>query len=395
MEGKVLDFDMAEDCTGCSACASVCPSGAITLVSDERGFLVPSVDEDACIRCRKCERVCQALTRSNVERPSFIAGYVFSSSNQDVLSTSASGGAFAELARGAIDANGLVAGCAWSSDIQAEHRLTDELDRVADFASSKYVQSNVRGIYAAVKRELESGRKVVFGGTPCQVEALGRCCGKSRENLLAVSVVCRGASSPGVWEAYKRGLEASAESKLVSVNQRDKTRGYGRSMCHYKFKNGTTVDRATYVSDLYTNCFANGITLRGSCHHCPAKGYHFADVIVGDDVLGAGSSKGATLVLCVTQKGSDWIKRLLSSRGRLVELSSDQVALVSEKSNMLFGSSGRHDEASARLFNDIDAGMPADKALMRSLPPKQKLKVRLDRAGLFSLARALKVRMNG
>ena len=45
-------------CCGCAACYSVCPVGAITMVSDEKGFPYPSIDKEKCICCQKCINVC-------------------------------------------------------------------------------------------------------------------------------------------------------------------------------------------------------------------------------------------------------------------------------------------------------------------------------------------------
>lgn len=395
MGSKVLDFNRTEECTGCSVCASVCPSGAITFTRNDKGFAMPIVDEDVCIGCHRCERVCLVLARPRTQHPNFVSGFVFSSDEHSTVQKSASGGAFAELAFDAVGTGGCACGCMWTESFVAEHEMAWSRNDVEKLESSKYVQSNTTGIYEKVKHEIDSGRKVVFGGTPCQVEALGRFCGFPQEGLLLVSMVCRGAASPAVWDAYKQWLEHEANSKLIAVDQRDKSMGYERSMCRYEFENGMVLKRSTYVSDVYTNCFANGIILRGSCHSCPAKGYDKADVILGDDVLHVGRSEGSTLVLCVTSKGNAWVRKVLSERGSLMELNNEQISLVPESSNMLFESSPSHNEKGERLYHDLRDGIPADKALRRSLPTKQRLKVWLDRAGIFSSIRAMKARAHG
>ena len=56
------DLCKVEDCTGCTACAAVCPVGAIEMKPDHEGFLRPVVGE-SCILCRKCEKACPALTQ--------------------------------------------------------------------------------------------------------------------------------------------------------------------------------------------------------------------------------------------------------------------------------------------------------------------------------------------
>ena len=56
-------------CCGCSACYSICPVCAITMKEDEEGFLYPIVDEEKCIRCHLCLKVC--VFKSDQERKGF------------------------------------------------------------------------------------------------------------------------------------------------------------------------------------------------------------------------------------------------------------------------------------------------------------------------------------
>ena len=60
MEVKKLPvlYERKEDCCGCTACYSICPVGAISMMEDEEGFEYPEVSEEMCIRCYKCTGVC-------------------------------------------------------------------------------------------------------------------------------------------------------------------------------------------------------------------------------------------------------------------------------------------------------------------------------------------------
>lgn len=51
-------FEKKENCCGCTACVMVCPVEAIHLQEDEEGFQYPQVDNDKCIKCMKCQSVC-------------------------------------------------------------------------------------------------------------------------------------------------------------------------------------------------------------------------------------------------------------------------------------------------------------------------------------------------
>ncbi len=39
------------DCTGCGACAHICPKNCISMLPDNYGFLYPQINHDICIKC--------------------------------------------------------------------------------------------------------------------------------------------------------------------------------------------------------------------------------------------------------------------------------------------------------------------------------------------------------
>ncbi len=47
-----------EECCGCTACYAVCPKEAISMAEDEEGFEYPRIDENKCICCYQCMKVC-------------------------------------------------------------------------------------------------------------------------------------------------------------------------------------------------------------------------------------------------------------------------------------------------------------------------------------------------
>lgn len=51
-------FNHKEECCGCGACYNICPVDAITMVEDEYGFDYPFINEEKCIRCKKCIKIC-------------------------------------------------------------------------------------------------------------------------------------------------------------------------------------------------------------------------------------------------------------------------------------------------------------------------------------------------
>lgn len=51
-------YGKKDECCGCTACYAICPKSAITMVEDNEGFDYPQINEELCIRCFKCIKVC-------------------------------------------------------------------------------------------------------------------------------------------------------------------------------------------------------------------------------------------------------------------------------------------------------------------------------------------------
>ena len=54
----IILWKRKEDCCGCTACYAICPMEAISMIEDEEGFLYPKIDDNKCIKCKKCLNVC-------------------------------------------------------------------------------------------------------------------------------------------------------------------------------------------------------------------------------------------------------------------------------------------------------------------------------------------------
>lgn len=263
---EILD---KRNCCGCSACTSVCPQKCIEMKVDNEGFLYPEVEKTTCVNCGLCENVCPVL---NAKKNNIInvikKAFLIQNRNIKVLKESTSGGFFSVLAEHVIEQGGIVIGAAYDSEFNVKHIIINNIEGLEWLRNSKYTQSNINGMYLECKEILETGKKVCFSGTPCQIAGLIDFLGKKYENLITVDVVCRGVPSPLLFAKYIKWLGGS--DKISSIKFRDKHYGYFCSMMSVYYKSGKVIRKEIH-SDPMLRFFFNNMCSRPSCHKCAIK----------------------------------------------------------------------------------------------------------------------------
>ena len=190
------------DCCGCSACEQACPKRCISLLPDKEGFWYPQVEKSACIDCGLCEKVCPVLNSKPERKPLHV--YAAINKNEEIRAKSASGGMFTLIAQRVIDEGGVVFGVKFDEHWNVVFGYTETIEGLEAFRRSKYVQAWVGESYKQAKSFLDTGRKVLFTGVPCQIAALLLFLRKPYDNLLTVDLLCEGVPSPKLWKRYLR-----------------------------------------------------------------------------------------------------------------------------------------------------------------------------------------------
>lgn len=297
------------DCCGCTACASICPKDAITMEPDTLGFKYPKVDLSKCIDCGLCEKVC-AFNDNYDKSLNLKEPEIYAARHKDIheIETSRSGAAFIAISDYILENGGIVYGVGYKDHFRVAHKRATTKEERNEFKGSKYVQSDLDGIFRQVKEDLKQGNTVLFSGTPCQTAGLNSYIGKKlRENLVLVDIVCHGVPSPYIWRDYLTYLENKYKSKVVKVDFRDKSRiGWSGHIESFIFDNGKKIE-----SKIYTILFQQNIMLRQSCGKCFFTNFKRpSDLTIGDywgwkkisDNFNA-DNKGCSLVFINTKKG--------------------------------------------------------------------------------------------
>lgn len=264
-------------CTGCEACINVCSLKAIDMHLDALGFKYPYIKSDVCIDCGKCKKICPQNNEVKCnEIGDFYAGVSF---DDKIKAVSSSGGIFSLLAEKIINNGGVVFGAAFDENLVLRHRSVDDLNDLYLLRGSKYVQSEIADCFYQAKKHLETGRMVLFSGTPCQIDGLYSYLSKKYKNLYTIDVLCHGVPSPRVFNEYIQNESETYGKKITSIDFRFKKTGWINYSTNISFEGFNKV--------IYSSCYLQGFLknyyLRDSCYGCRyASPNRVGDITLGD-----------------------------------------------------------------------------------------------------------------
>lgn len=302
----MLKLISKHDCCGCTACASICPKGCIAMTADSEGFYYPEINENLCINCGLCEKVCPLLHKP--AQHTILNVYGAKNCDDGIRYTSSSGGMFTLFANAVLQSGGTVFGAAFDGSLQVCHTGISTIQELEKLRGSKYVQSKMTGIFKKVRTLLNNGKKVLFSGTPCQIAGLKGFLMKDYENLTTVDVVCHGVPSAKVYNKYLQEIASNTGESITKVNFRDKANGWKQGETLFFTK--THRIGAPKRQETYMRLFLNNVSIRPSCGDC-AFNYKrsLADVTIADywgidkQFPEFDDDKGVTLVMINTEKG--------------------------------------------------------------------------------------------
>lgn len=264
-------------CYGCGACENACPVGAVSMQYNAEGFKEPVIDNEKCIDCKKCQKVCIANKEtvcSNTKKPS---SYAFAQPMKE-MKKSTSGGVFPVLAKHILSRGGSVFGAVYAPDFTVFHTKADSVDEMEPMRMSKYVQSDQKKCYTEAKECLNAGRPVLYVGCPCQIAGLKSFLGKDYENLYTIDLICHGSPSPRI---LKEHLDKTfGKNKIKRLEMRKRT-GWGT--CFDVFLTNGKKIFLNSRKEIFMLAFLKNIILRKTCYGCKfAKIPRQGDITLGD-----------------------------------------------------------------------------------------------------------------
>ena len=289
------------ECAGCMACVNICIKKSIN-VKDEVKVYNAVIDEDKCIECGMCYKICpQNIGVELRKQQEWYQGWA----DKKTREQGASGGVASSISNAFIKNGGVVCSCVLENG-EFIYKIAETEKEALAFAGSKYVKSNPQEVYKNIKYFLQQKRKVLFIGLPCHVAGVKKYIGNELgKSLFTIDFICHGTPSPKVLEYFLNGYGLSLK-EIQNLQFRKKT--------VFNMYINDKIVAYPGTRDFYTIGFLEGLFYTENCYNCPyAQTKRIGDVTLGDswgsELSQEDYLKGISLILCQTEKGKEILKQ--------------------------------------------------------------------------------------
>lgn len=378
MEKKHLEIKDKAKCTGCRACEQLCPVKCIEMIEDEEGFLFPKIDEEKCINCGLCQNRCPQLKSKEEDREKNI--YAVKPKEVEVAKKSTSAGMAYILMEKTINEKGIVFGCTYNENLEPIQIKVEKKEELQKLRGSKYVFSNTLHTYSEAKTALEENKKVLYIGTPCQIDGLYAFLGKKYENLLTADIVCHGVPSQKIFKKYIEYLENKFKAKVINYEFRNKDKAIWGEFCAKVTMDNGKIKYLNADEDPYYSNFLKGTIYRECCYKCKyANGNRLGDITLADfwgiekEDSKFSSTNGVSLVIINSLQG----KKAFESVEEQIEYKEFSIEQASSKNSNL-----KHPTKRSDVRNDIYQGineMDAKNYIKKKLKISNKMKKKIKK----------------
>ncbi len=300
------------NCVGCGGCKAVCKKDAISLIKNKQGFIKSFIDTNKCIDCGLCKKVCPTLNTPDKNMP--LENFAFKA-RDSIRKSSTSGGAAAALAEEIINMGGVVFGAHLNDDFRLSHVKIENKKDIAKITGTKYIQSNMTGIFDELLNALKNEKTVLFTGTPCQNAAVLNFAKVNKlnfNNLYLCDIICHGVPSPKAFSDYILWLKSKEDfDKYCFRNKAVSWRGDSAST----IKNGA-ITRSKNASG-FMNLYYSNLLTDTACFNCRFTTNDRVSDITISDFWGIENTApefedglGVSMVLVNTKKGGELFERL-------------------------------------------------------------------------------------
>lgn len=314
---NINDKSALRTCTSCQMCAAVCAKNAITIQLNEDGFYRPYIDEDKCVDCGLCTKVCYKFDANvkvtNTDALDKLKVYSAQYKSASILEKVTSGGVADALAKELVKQGFVCIGVTYNDDRhRAEHVIASTVGETDAFRGSKYIQSYSLDAFKSLVKNARTTKFAIFG-LPCHIYAAHQFLSRRnlRDNCLLIDLFCHGCPSMLVWNKYEQKIKKQVKNKKFDdVQFRSKVRGWGTFYVVVVVVEGVRAFISSPKQDEFYSLFFSDHVLNDACSDCKLRStMEYTDIRLGDF----------------------WGKRFLNDRKGV-----SAVAITSERGQMLF-----------------------------------------------------------
>lgn len=313
---------ITENCVGCGGCKAVCKSQAISLIKNRQGFIKSYIDSNKCVNCGLCKKACP-IENTPLKNEAL---EVFAYKAKDSLrKKSTSGGAASALAESIINIGGSVYGASIDKNFKLSHIRITSKKEIALVQGTKYIQSDMTGVFEQLSDDLKAQRTVLFTGTPCQTAAVLNFVNSKKlpqEKLYLCDIICHGVPSPKAFDDFILWLKG--RETFDKYHFRNKELSWRGDSASASLDNGVKSNR--YISSFMSLYYSNLLTDE-ACFDCKfARKERVSDITVSD-FWGIENTEpefedslGVSMVLINTEKGRELFE---SVKGKKISVNLD------------------------------------------------------------------------
>lgn len=286
---NINDKSALRACTSCQMCAAVCAKNAITIQLNEDGFYRPYIDEDKCVDCGLCTKVCYKFDANvkvtNTDALDKLKVYSAQYKSASILEKVTSGGVADALAKELVKQGFVCIGVTYNDDRhRAEHVIASTVGETDAFRGSKYIQSYSLDAFKSLVKNARTTKFAIFG-LPCHIYAAHQFLSRRnlRDNCLLIDLFCHGCPSMLVWNKYEQNIKKQVKNKKFDdVQFRSKVRGWG-TFYVVVVVDGVKAFISSPKQDEFYSLFFSDHVLNDACSDCKLRStMEYTDIRLGD-----------------------------------------------------------------------------------------------------------------
>lgn len=316
---NIADIKTMHNCTSCQMCASVCPKDAICIQLDEEGFYRPYVNDEKCINCSLCTKVCYKYDEKVITTKEACSHFAAYANDDTILKETTSGGIAHLLAQKLVNKGYRCVGVKYdNTSDRAVGTIAHDEAELECFKGSKYIQSlSFMAFKEVVQNNLND--KVAVFGTPCQIYCFDRYLRlrKKRDNFILIDLYCHGCPSMLIWDKYIKEIKTKInKTKFDSVNFRSKIVGWGNFYIIVVIVDGIKAFVSNRRNDDFYRLFFSDKLLNSACYDCKLRStYAYTDIRLGDfwGKKYVTNHKGISIVSTINERGKKIFDEISSS----------------------------------------------------------------------------------